>query len=46
MNNGEGFDSNQNFVVWLDVSASGLSNGAFTRGVSNGDSFVEVSAEI
>jgi hypothetical protein len=46
MNNGQGFDSNQNFVIWLDISVSGMSDGAFTRGVSNGDSFVEVSAEI
>ena len=46
MNQGQGFDSNQNFVVWLDISASGLSNGAFTRGVSNGDSFVQLEAEI
>ena len=34
MNNGQGFNGNQNFVVWLDISASGLSDGAFTRGVS------------
>ena len=46
MNNGQGFNGNQNFVVWLDISASGLSNGAFTRGVSNGDSFVELSSEL
>ena len=46
MNNGQGLDSNQNFVVWLDIAASGLSNGAFTRGVSNGDSFVELSSEL
>jgi len=46
MNNGQGFNGNQNFVVWLDISASGLSDGAFTRGVSNGDSFVELSSEL
>lgn len=45
-NNGTGFNSNQNFVVWLDISASGLSDGAFTRGVSNGDSFVQLEAEL
>lgn len=46
MNNGQGFNGNQNFVVWLDISASGLSDGAFTRGVSNGDSFVQLEAEL
>ena len=46
MNEGQGFNGSQNFVVWLDIAASGLSNGAFTRGVSNGGSTVELSAEL
>ena len=46
MTEGRGFNGTQNFVVWLDIAASGLSNGAFTRGVSNGGSTVELSAEI